>query len=72
MAFFIIKTIWSNIELIIINICSIAFGIILGIYYTEFLKAYLYLVWIVFGVVAIWGLIVWLRKMKVAKNTKSW
>ena len=72
MSFLFIKTLWSNLELGLIKWCATAFGIILGIYFREFLEPYFTLLWVVFVVMAIWGIILWAKKMKATKDGKAW
>lgn len=72
MNFFFIKTIWSNLELSLIKTPVTAYGILLGIYYTEFLRDYIELLWIVFAVTAVWTIILWAKKMKATRDGKAW
>lgn len=72
MNFLFIKTLWANIELSLIKVCATAFGIILGIYFDEFLKSYLILIWIIFIVTAIWGIILWTKKISATDKAKPW
>ena len=72
MNFLFIKTLWTNIELGLVKVCATAFGIILGIYFYEFLGGYLVLLWIVFIVTAIWGIVMWAKKISTTDKAKLW
>lgn len=72
MNFLFIKTLWTNIELGLIKISATAFGILLGIYFSEFLKSYLVLLGIVFVITAIGGIILWVKKTSTTDKTKPW
>ena len=64
MNFLKIKTTWTNAELVIIKICIAAAYLLVGAYFHELVKHY-YLVMIgVFAITVVWGMYLWLRKMK--------
>lgn len=58
------KTTWSNAEFGIFKTCVISYGILIGLYFNEFLKNYLAFFWIVFGIATMWTITLWINKMK--------
>jgi hypothetical protein len=58
------KTTWTNAELGIFKSCVVSFGILIGLYFKEFLQSYLALFWIVFAIATVWTIVLWLKKMK--------
>jgi hypothetical protein len=64
MNFLKLKTSWSTAELGLLKLCLISLGIVLGIFFYEFLKAQILLFFIVFIITAIYGLFLWIKKAK--------
>ncbi|HKR04584.1 MAG TPA: hypothetical protein VJY62_08095 [Bacteroidia bacterium] len=63
------KTTWTNIEFAIIKVSLISYGIIIGIYFTTFLKNYILWLWLLFGITITWFILLWVNKMK-KRNVK--
>ncbi|RKR11209.1 hypothetical protein C8C83_2909 [Flavobacterium sp. 90] len=68
MNFFKIKTSWSNAEFILIKLCIASAYILIGSYFHDFFKDYYLLLFILFGITAIWFCFAWLKKMKASKQ----
>lgn len=64
MNFFKRKTCWSNAELIVLKIAIATAYILIGSYFHHFFRHYVYLVLIAFVITAVWGMRLWLKKMK--------
>ena len=61
---------WANWQFGVLKITVLCLGILLGVYFTEFWRPILPLVWIVGVVTAIWVTMIWLRAMRqVAQET---
>jgi hypothetical protein len=58
------KTTWTNAEFGIFKACVISYGILIGLYFNEFLKNYLAFFWIIFAIAAVWTIVLWVNKMK--------
>lgn len=64
MNFFNRKTTWSNIELGLMKICLISFGIVAGLYFFQSLKAYFWEFLGVFAITCVLVLYLWIKKSK--------
>lgn len=60
-------TTWSNAELGLLKACLVCFGISAGIYFYDLLKAYLDYFFVMFGMMAVWTLLLWIKKMRLLK-----
>lgn len=57
-------TTWSNAELGLFKACLICFGISVGIYFYDLLQVYLNYFFVMFGIMAVWTLLLWIKKMR--------
>jgi len=57
---------WANWQFGVLKIAVLCLGILLGVYFTEFWRPLLPVIWIVGVVTAIWVTVIWLRAMKQA------
>ena len=64
MNFLKIKTSWSNFEIGFLKLCIMSMGIIIGIYFYEYLKNYLVVFGTIFVITGIWAFYSWIKKMK--------
>lgn len=64
MNFLKIKTSWSNLEIGFLKVCVLSMGIIIGVYFYEFLKDYLLVFGTIFIATGIWAFYAWVKKMK--------
>jgi len=64
MNFLKIKTTWSNAELALFKICVLAAGIILGVYFNQHLKEYLFPLCFICLITGLVLLYLWIKKMK--------
>lgn len=67
MSFFNIKTTWANKEFIPFKLCIASIYIIAGSYFHSVFANYYVPLFILFGVTAVWTVVLWLKKMK-SKN----
>lgn len=67
MSFFNKKTTWANKEFIPFKLCIASIYIIAGSYFHSFFANYYVPLFILFGVTAVWTVVLWLKKMK-SKN----
>jgi hypothetical protein len=58
------KTSWSNAELIVIKVCIATAYILIGAYFHTFFSTHYIPVLIVFGITVVWGLYLYITKMK--------
>ena len=70
MSFFNLKTSWSNAELVILKLCIASAYILVGAYFHKFVRHYYWVFVILFAVTVIWGVYLWLAKMKQSSGTK--
>jgi len=64
MKFLKIKTSWSNAEFGLFKACVISYGMLIGIYFYEYVKNWVVPIWIVLGITATWTILLWVKKMK--------
>ena len=57
-------TSWSNAELGLLKLCLSCFGICIGLYFHEYLQAWLAYFFAVYIIMAIWALLLWFKKIK--------
>ena len=55
---------WNGWQFGVLKLAMIAFGILLGAYFAGFWKKILWLVWVVFILLAVWSLVIWCDSMK--------
>jgi hypothetical protein len=63
------KVPWANWQFGVLKIAVLCVGILLGVYFTEFWRPILPMIWIVGVVTAIWVTVIWLRAMSQAVRT---
>lgn len=64
MNFFKRKTTWSNAELWLYKFCAACGGIIIGIFFYDFLSGHLFEFVAAFSATVIWVIYLWAKKMK--------
>ncbi len=64
MNFLNIKTTWSNKEFIPFKLCIASIYIVIGSFFHAFFENYYVPLLIVFGICALWTVILWVRKIK--------
>jgi len=64
MNFFKITSNWTNAEFLLIKICLVSFGIIIGIYFYDLIKEYLFVFAMIYVITAIGCGYLWVKKMK--------
>ncbi len=63
MRFFTIKTVWNNLQFLVLNIALVSVGMFIGIVYKDILEEHLLLITIVCVTTCLWLLVLWVRKM---------
>jgi len=64
MSFLTRKVVWANWQFGVLKLAMLALGIIIGVYFTDFLKPYVWLFGLVFLALAIWVTIMWVKAMR--------
>jgi hypothetical protein len=62
-----IRTIWSNAELWLYKFCAACGGVILGIFFYDFLKGHLFELISAFTITVIWVAYIWSKKIRNSK-----
>jgi hypothetical protein len=58
------KTTWTNMEFAVLKICLASAYVVIGSYFSEYVRAYYTPLVALFGVTLFWTLFLWLRKMQ--------
>ncbi len=58
------SVVWANWQFGVFKVAMLALGIMIGAYFTDFLKPYLWLFGLVFLATATWVTIMWVRAMQ--------
>ena len=64
MNFFTRTVVWANWQFGVLKLAMLALGIMIGAYFADFLKPYLWLVGLVFLATTTWVTIMWVRAMQ--------
>jgi len=60
---------WATWQFGLLKVAMLCLGILLGVYFTEFWKPRLPLIWVVAVVTTIWVSVIWLQAMRQAVQT---
>jgi hypothetical protein len=63
MRFFTIKTVWNNLQFLVLKTALVSVGMFIGIVYKDILEEHLLLITIVCISTSLWLLVLWVRKM---------
>jgi hypothetical protein len=64
MSFLTRKVIWANWQFGPLKLAMLTLGIMIGAYFADFLKPYVWLFGLVFLLTAIWVIIIWVKAMR--------
>lgn len=64
MAFLTRTVVWANWQFGVLKLAMLALGIVIGAYFADFLKPYLWLIGMIFLATTTWVTIMWIRAMQ--------